>query len=136
MLTQISPFAGKRKGRSFFWIGIQIGVIVALVIWWYLENQPKEGVKPTPKPVVLPSDEPKAEPVVKKMKPSPKIDDLTQIAGIGPKTAAVLNEAGITSFEQLAALAPVQVKQILSKAGVRGNPETWPEQAASAASEK
>ena len=131
MLSRISPFAGRRKGRSFFWIGIQIGVVAALAIWWYLENQKLEVVKPAAKPVILPPDEPKAESAVKKIKRDlQKVDDLTKIAGIGTKTAAALNDAGIINFKQLAAMKPDQVKQILTEAGVRGNPETWPEQAA------
>ena len=132
MLTKFSPFAGRTKGRSFFWIGIQIGVVVALAIWWYLENQKLEVVKPASQPVILPPDEPKADLVVKNVKRDlQKVNDLTQIAGIGPKSAAVLKDAGILNFDQLAALSPAEIKKILSEAGVRGNPETWPEQAAS-----
>ena len=131
MLNRISPFTGRRKGRSFFWIGIQIGVLAALAIWWYLENQKLELAKPAAKPVILPPDEPKAKPAVKKIKRElQKIDDLTQITGIGPKTATVLKDAGIMNYDQLAAMTTDQIKQILTDAGARGNPETWPEQAA------
>ncbi|GAP09414.1 protein containing helix-hairpin-helix domain [Bellilinea caldifistulae] len=62
-------------------------------------------------------------------------DDLTLIEGIGPKVAAVLHAAGITRFEQLAALPPAELKRLLIAAGNRlSDPATWPEQAALAAS--
>ena len=56
-------------------------------------------------------------------------DDLTQVNGIGPKAAALLNEAGITTFAQLAALSTDQVRGILSKGGPRYrivDPTPWP----------
>jgi large subunit ribosomal protein L17 len=62
-------------------------------------------------------------------------DDLTQIEGIGPKTSGVLQNAGISSFDQLAAANTSSLKQILQAAGLRlGDPTTWPEQARLAAS--
>ncbi len=65
-----------------------------------------------------------------------KPDDLKRIEGIGPKIAELLNEAGITTFAQLAATDVETLRQILVKAGRRfalASPETWPEQAALAA---
>ncbi len=61
-------------------------------------------------------------------------DDLTIIEGIGPKISGWLNEAGITTFAQLAATPPEKIEEILLNAGHRiANPGTWPEQAALAA---
>ncbi|MGQ9851320.1 MAG: DUF4332 domain-containing protein [Aggregatilineaceae bacterium] len=62
-------------------------------------------------------------------------DDLTLIEGIGPKSAAALREAGITTFAQLAAMTPEQLEQMLNERGVRlvGSTATWPEQARLAA---
>jgi predicted flap endonuclease-1-like 5' DNA nuclease len=61
-------------------------------------------------------------------------DDLTEIEGIGPKSAGVLQKAGIRSYSQLAETEPEQIKEILKEAGMRTiNPETWPEQAELAA---
>jgi predicted flap endonuclease-1-like 5' DNA nuclease len=65
-----------------------------------------------------------------------KPDDLKRIEGIGPKIAKLLNEAGITTFAQLAQTDVETLRQILAKAGRRfalASPETWPEQAALAA---
>lgn len=60
-------------------------------------------------------------------------DDLTRIEGIGPKIAAVLNEAGVHTFGQLAALNVEQIKGILAGKVRLARPDTWPEQAALAA---
>lgn len=58
-------------------------------------------------------------------------DDLTQIEGLGPKSAAVLQAAGITTFAHLAAHDVVSLQEIVHAAGLRlVHPETWPEQAA------
>ncbi|MDX9864453.1 MAG: DUF4332 domain-containing protein [Anaerolineaceae bacterium] len=65
--------------------------------------------------------------------PAPQADDLKRIEGIGPKTAAILNQAGISSFQALAALPPEEIKDILRAAKVRGVPTTWPQQAKLAA---
>ncbi len=68
----------------------------------------------------------------------PTPDKLTRIEGIGPKISSVLQEAGITTFAQLADTTPEQIEQILEEADPRlrrlAKPATWPEQAALAAS--
>jgi len=62
-------------------------------------------------------------------------DDLTLIEGIGPKSAAALNESGITTFAQVAAMTAEQLEQAVKERGVRlvGNAANWPQQAALAA---
>lgn len=78
---------------------------------------PVTAVAPTPPPA------PPAQP-----------DDLRQIEGIGPKIATLLQSAGITTFQQLAAMEPTAIKKLLTEAGLRlGDPTTWPEQAKLAA---
>ena len=60
-------------------------------------------------------------------------DDLTLIEGIGPKIAELLNNAGITTFAQLADADDSIVQQVLTEAGPRFNVHdatTWNEQAA------
>jgi len=67
---------------------------------------------------------------------SSKKDDLKKIEGIGPKISEILNTAGITSFESLAAANVSDVKVILENAGNRykmHNPTTWGMQAKIAA---
>jgi predicted flap endonuclease-1-like 5' DNA nuclease len=62
-----------------------------------------------------------------------KPDDLTVIDGIGPKIASTLEAAGITTYDQLANTKVSELQEILSNAGIRANAETWPGQAAVAA---
>lgn len=60
-------------------------------------------------------------------------DDLTMVEGIGPKIAELLNNAGITTFAQLADADDATVRQVLTEAGPRFNVHdatTWNEQAA------
>lgn len=66
-------------------------------------------------------------------KAAAKADDLTLIEGIGPKINELLNAASITTFAQLAAAKPANVKAILDAAGPRfkmHDPATWTKQAA------
>lgn len=57
-------------------------------------------------------------------------DDLTQIKGIGPKGAALLDKAGVTSFKDLAAMKPSELKELLKSRGMAfADPSTWPDQA-------
>lgn len=57
---------------------------------------------------------------------SRKGDNLTLIYGLGDKYAKALQEAGITSYADLAAATPDQVEAISDKAGLRGaNFEGW-----------
>jgi DNA-directed RNA polymerase subunit beta' len=79
-----------------------------------------------PAPVAAP------EPVV-------ETDDLTKIEGIGPKIAEALNNSGLTTFAQMAAMTSQDIKDILTNSdGTFGNHDstTWPQQAALAAEGK
>lgn len=61
-------------------------------------------------------------------------DDLEFIEGIGPKIARIFQEAGVTTFAQLAALDASQMSEMMQRAGIRlADPTTWAEQARLAA---
>jgi predicted flap endonuclease-1-like 5' DNA nuclease len=64
------------------------------------------------------------------------VDDLKQVEGIGRKIASVLAEGGITSFAQLAAMTPDQIRSMLEGKVRLAAPDTWPEQASLAAQGK
>jgi predicted flap endonuclease-1-like 5' DNA nuclease len=51
-------------------------------------------------------------------------DDLTAINGIGPTYARRLSEAGINTFDRLAALSPEQLREITRASG-QGDPAGW-----------
>lgn len=59
-------------------------------------------------------------------------DDLQQIRGIGPKAAEFLQTSGVTTYEQLAAMSPEQLRELLATAGGRYrvvDPSAWPAEA-------
>jgi predicted flap endonuclease-1-like 5' DNA nuclease len=58
-------------------------------------------------------------------------DDLTKIAGIGPKTAMALAAGGITTFRQVADADAATLRAAITAAGLRSAPglATWPEKA-------
>ncbi|WP_397302091.1 50S ribosomal protein L21 [Nonlabens ulvanivorans] len=69
-------------------------------------------------------------------KATSKADDLKKVEGIGPKIASTLNEAGITTFAELAKTDAAKISEII--ADVRGNhiTDSWPMQAQMAADGK
>ena len=61
-----------------------------------------------------------------------KHDDLKVIEGVGPKIATILEEGGITTWEELANAPTEKVKELLEAAGPRyrvHDPATWSKQA-------
>lgn len=61
-----------------------------------------------------------------------KQDDLKVIEGVGPKIATILEEGGITTWEELANAPTEKVKELLEAAGPRyrvHDPATWSKQA-------
>lgn len=52
-------------------------------------------------------------------------DDLTAISGIGPTFAKRLQDAGISTFEALAALDEKRIKEVTGVADWQANPQEW-----------
>lgn len=79
--------------------------------------------------------EPVAEPVAVEPAPPAAVrvgaDDLTKIAGIGPKIAAALAAAGITTYRELADTDVATLRNAITAARLRLAPSlaTWPQQA-------
>jgi predicted flap endonuclease-1-like 5' DNA nuclease len=126
-----------------FVVGLVVGLLVA---WFYWRQQLVEGEQlrgqvsegqATIRDLTAQLEERKqavsqlkSAPVLEKPKP----DNLARIEGIGPKISQVLQDAGIMTFEQLAAADVSRLEQILTGAGMRlAEPSTWPEQARLAA---
>lgn len=65
-------------------------------------------------------------------------DDLTRIKGVGARLAERLREAGLRTFEQIAALSPAQVDELDEALGLRGRParDGWLAQAAALAADQ
>ena len=107
------------------------------------KESPKPETKKPAKKEKKPAAKKEAKPDTKKEpKPTTKKggkDDLKKIEGIGPATEKVFNEAGITSFAELASSKLVALKEILAAKGSRYKllvPDTWSEQSALAAEDK
>jgi predicted flap endonuclease-1-like 5' DNA nuclease len=120
----------------WLWILILLAVVIFLA-WLLTRNIPsKDGEQ-----VEQASSSPEADAQAKtRSAPKPifqEEDDLTKIEGIGPKTRQVFREAGITSFQELAARTAEELEAILKKANLTlGDPTSWPAQAGLAAEEK
>ena len=67
--------------------------------------------------------------------PQAKPDDLTQLHGVGPRIAAILGDAGVTTYATLQETSPRQLHDIVALAGALppASLPTWPDQAAYAA---
>ncbi len=71
-----------------------------------------------------------AEPELVEERTLVKPDNLRRIWGLGPKSEALLNAAGIALFEQLAKMTPAEIQRLLRESGIRVRyTSTWPEQA-------
>jgi len=140
MINPISTLFSSRRKRFSPWLfGLKIGLLAALILLWWLQDQAKRGREEVKEeePILLPPEE--GELGEESPQPEPgesdslagDADELTAISGIGPTYAAVLQEADITSYAQLAGLTPDEIRAIFRDAGKRApNTSTWPEQAA------
>ncbi|GAA2213621.1 hypothetical protein GCM10009850_090840 [Nonomuraea monospora] len=70
---------------------------------------------------------------------APAQDDFQRVKGVGPKTSALLNKAGVTTFEQLSALTVEELAAIMQPAGIgaeRLTKQDWIGQAARLAADE
>ncbi len=102
-------------------------VILCLLIWWWWRRRAAPALETRAPAPIAPA--PAAAP--------PPPDDLTIVEGIGPKIASLLQQAGITTFAQLAQTDVSKLEAILRQAALPfADPGTWPEQARLAAAGK
>lgn len=114
-----------QSGGLPWWFWLLVIIVIIVLVWWWLSRKPVEAAPP-------PAREAEAPLVAEVEEAVP--DDLTVIEGIGPKISALLKEAGITTFAQLAATETSQIEQILTAGGIRlADPASWAEQARLAA---
>ncbi len=100
------------------------------------EKKASPTKKETAKKVAPKTETKKAAP---KKKATSKGDDLKKVEGIGPKIAEIFNNAGITTFAELAGTSVEKLQEILAAAGPRyasKKPGSWPKQAKMAAEGK
>jgi len=101
----------------WFLIVLAFAVVVALVVgWWLVGMQEKREAAPAESGTAV-------------------ADDLTRIEGIGPKISGLLQEAGISTFTQLAGTSVDRLQKIIADADLTAlaDPGTWSAQAKLAA---
>lgn len=114
------------------WMLLIIGLL-SLVVTWLSQMFGSQAVATNGAEVAASAQHVPAE-AVQGVGTTPSIDDLTRIEGIGPKISSLLQNAGITTFSQLAATETSRLEEILQEAKLSlANPDTWPEQAKLAA---
>jgi predicted flap endonuclease-1-like 5' DNA nuclease len=144
---------------TWAWI-LMVPFALILFIWWWMGRRPKQveiEYPPTPRESIPSAPRRPAEPTPASLRPTKteqaqpapsgteqkiqtrkaqaKADNLQRIDGIGPKISSLFREAGIQTFEDLAATDVARLQQILDDSGIRiADPDTWPEQARYAAS--
>lgn len=106
------------SGGIPWWVWVILIIILLVLLWfWFGREEDTEEVPPT---------KAEAAPV--------QPDDLKKIEGIGPKVAGLLNQAGITTFQQMVDAGAEKLESILDGAGLQMiDADTWPEQAKLAA---
>lgn len=152
MSTLLTLLAADAEREFPWWLILLVLVLIVIIVIWALDrnSKPSEELGVGHEPQHALHDEPAEpvraaqvvesvrseraiDPVILPVEPSAP-DDLKMIEGIGPKIAGLLNEAGISTFAQLAAADVADLNALLEKASLRiANPATWPEQAALAA---
>lgn len=123
----------KEKEFENIVIGFLVSFAVALGLYWIYRQRREVSPAPLmvardrsrlPKATKAPAKAVADKAVPAKAAPA---DDLERISGIGPVTARRFNEAGVTTYAQLAALTPDKLQEI-SETG-RWNPADWIEEA-------
>lgn len=111
-----------------WWLAIVLLIVAVAAALW-----PRRAARPVSAPV--PAEEGAASPVEADDAALTPPDDLTIIEGIGPKIAAALEKAGISTFSRLAAAAESDLEAAIHAAGITFAPSlpTWSEQARYAA---
>jgi len=110
------------KTFAFFILGLLFGWLIEWIIDWFYWRKKYQQVaqeNETLKQQVASLEAERASKPKPRAKKStsakPKKDDLKLISGIGPVIAKKLNDAGITTFEQMAKLKPNQLEDILGE---------------------
>ena len=126
------PFQEQFKPSEWMWIGIF--VIILVIIWILLIRSTKLSEKEAGEIKI--DDDHDEEPPVElsiseaEVSAASMPDDLTRIEGIGPKINTLLQEAGITTFENLSNTEVSTLDELLDSAGYTfAHPNSWPEQA-------
>ena len=119
----------ERSIARWFWFTL-IGVPLGLMAWWFLRWFFLPSYERTSAIVIeVPHSDAKLPPIKK--------DDFRKLKGVGPKTAAILYEASVYSFEQLGLMELEKLKRILKSNNLPSTGAAfWQKQARLAAAEE
>lgn len=121
-----------KKNWVFGVLGLLMSFFVTIFVYYYLNSERRNKLAGRIDNG-LQVGEPEKRIIIEHAAPC-EPDDLTCIEGIGPKSSAALQDAGITTYAQLADTDTGALKDILQRAGVRvAVSETWKVQAGLAA---
>jgi hypothetical protein len=126
MLNQlIMPFAESSTRATIPWWVVVILIIILLILLWFWFGRDDDDGE---------SESPETREANIEIDAVVKPDDLKKIEGIGPKVSSLLNDAGITTFQQMVEAGADKLEKILDDAALQMiNADTWPEQAKMAA---
>jgi len=119
----------ERSIAGWFWFTL-IGVPIGLMIWWFLRWFFIPSYERTSAVVIeAPRSEVKLLPIKK--------DDFRKLKGVGPKSAAILYQARVYSFEQLGLMDRETLEGILKNNNLPSTGAAfWQKQARLAAAEE
>jgi predicted flap endonuclease-1-like 5' DNA nuclease len=103
-------------------VALLVGIVVAYWVFRGVRTKTREPVADAAPPRAIPEDRPADAPAAEAEEfalpgPSGPPDNLQTLKGVGAKLAAQLNAAGITRFDQLAALSPGQADRLDEQMG-------------------
>lgn len=137
--------------RRLFWLGYLLAIVAIVWIVWrqrkeeierrleamrqgepfalnWMGEEPTTPVKTEPVRREAPRQEEPQE-TAGAEEPKPEADDLQAINGIGPAFEQRLRDAGITRYDQIAALSADEIRERINLDPWRGDVESWIEQA-------
>lgn len=137
--------------RKLFWFGYLLAIVAIVWIIWrqrkeeierrlemmrqgglfaqdWMREQPAAPAETKPVGREAPERE-QADEASGMQATTPEADDLQAIGGIGPAFAERLKDAGITRYEQIAALSADEIREKINLDPWRGDVESWIEQA-------
>jgi predicted flap endonuclease-1-like 5' DNA nuclease len=116
------------------WVVLLVFLVMVFLGWWVWKNGKLKQEEAPKHEDHAHEEHAHAEPAVQSVAAPAKPDDLTELEGIGPKVAKLLEGVGITTFKQLAEADLAKLRETLDGAGYKYmEPAGWVEQAALAA---
>ncbi len=130
--------------RKLFWLGYLLALVgVAWILWRQRQEEVRETLerlrRQSPAFREWPGESHRVQPIAQathRGRNEAESDNLQEISGIGPTYARRLEQAGIRTFRQLAALSADEIRERIKLQPWQGDVESWIEQARSLGSQR